>query len=298
MALNGSYVVRETTSNLTRNITLTVASVLTVFVSLAILGVAILVRQSATNATQRFEGGVEFIVDVEAGATDAELASVKESLEENPGVKSAKYGDQDATYKDFQRLFKGQETMLDNVRPQDLPTSFKVEPVDKSPEVVQELVNFYRKQPNVYYVSAAIEVLDQIKTITTRLNFILTIFAAFLLVASTLLILNTIRTAMFARRREIEVMKLVGATNWFIRVPFMLEGMVQGLLGGLLGVVAVIFASRFLNDLFTSGDRVRLLETFRITSSDVTLAALAVVGSAVLLSVISSAIATRRFLDV
>ncbi len=298
MALNGSYVVRETTSNLTRNITLTVASVLTVFVSLAILGVAVLVRQSATNATQRFEGGVEFIVYVDANATEAQLTSVRESLEDNPGVARAEYVDQAATFAEFKRLFKGQETMLATVQPQDLPTSFKVEPVDKSPEVVQELVNFYRKADNVYYVSAALEVLGQIKTITTQLNFILTVFAIFLLAASTLLILNTIRTAMFARRREIEVMKLVGATNWFIRVPFMLEGLVQGLLGGLLAVIAVIVASGRLNDLFSGDASVQLLQSFATTPSDVTLACMVVIGFAILLSVISSAVATRRFLDV
>ena len=108
MAINGNYVLRETTANLTRNITLTVASVLTVFVSLAILGSTVLVRQGAQNATRQFEGGVEFIVYVDADITPSELAAVKASLEDNPGVLRAPYVDAEATYKEFRRLFKGQ----------------------------------------------------------------------------------------------------------------------------------------------------------------------------------------------
>jgi cell division transport system permease protein len=90
-------------------------------------------------------------------------------------------------------------------------------------------------------------VIREIKGLTTFVNNGLTVFAVFLLVASSLLILNTIRTAMFARRREIEVMKLVGATNWFIRVPFMLEGLVQGLFGGVLAVGFVFLARNWIH---------------------------------------------------
>ena len=95
MAINGNYVVRETTSNLARNPTLTVASVLTVFVSLAIVGTAVLVRQGAQNMTRRFEGGVEFIVFVEPEITEAQLAQVKADLERNPNVKRIDYDDGD-----------------------------------------------------------------------------------------------------------------------------------------------------------------------------------------------------------
>ena len=298
MAINGNYVLRETTANLTRNITLTVASVLTVFVSLAILGSTVLVRQGAQNATRQFEGGVEFIVYVDADITPSELAAVKASLDDNPGVLRAPYVDAEATYKEFRRLFKGQETMLENVRKGDLPTSFRVEPKDKSVESVQELVAYYSKRPNVYYVSAATEVIREMKAITTFFNNGLSVFAVFLLVASALLILNTIRTAMFARRREIEVMKLVGATNWFIRIPFMLEGLIQGLIGGVLAVGFVFLAKGWLDDLLNRSKGLNLLQNFSIESSDVTLACFVVVGVAITLSVVSSALATRRFLDV
>jgi cell division transport system permease protein len=298
MAINGNYVVRETTSNLTRNPTLSVASVLTVFVSLAIVGTAVLVRQGAQNMTRRFEGGVEFIVFVEPEITEAQLAQVRADLERNPNVKRIDYVDVEETWADFRRLFRNDEAMLENVRKTDLPTSFRVEPTDKSVETVQSLVAYYRKRPNVYDVKAATDVIREIKGLTTFVNNGLTVFAAFLLVASSLLILNTIRTAMFARRREIEVMKLVGATNWFIRVPFMLEGLVQGLIGGVLAVGFVFLARNWIHTLMNRSSGLTLLQTFSIESGDVLLACVAVMVTAVLLSVTSSVLATRRFLDV
>ena len=298
MAVNANYMLRETSANLTRNITLTVASILTVFVSLAIVGATVLVRQGVQNATKRWEGGVEFIVYLNPGVTDSQVAAVRRSLDENPGIKSATYVDQKQTYADFQKLFKGQTTMLDNTRPQDLPTSFKVQPKDKNVTSVQSLVNFYSKQPNVYEVIAATDVIREMQGITTFFNNGLAGGALLLLVASGLLILNTIRTAMFARRREIEVMKLVGATNWFIRVPFMLEGLVQGLVGGVFAVGFVFLARHWLDALLNKSQGLVLLKQFSIGSSDVTLACTLVVVMAVLLSVVSSAVATRRFLDV
>ena len=91
MAINGNYVFRETAANLTRNITLTVASVLTVFISLSIVGATVLIRQGAQNLTRQFESGVEFIVYVEPDASASQLAEVKASLQDNPGITKATY---------------------------------------------------------------------------------------------------------------------------------------------------------------------------------------------------------------
>lgn len=298
MAINGNYVVRETTANLTRNVTLTVASVLTVFVSLAIVGTTVLVRQGAQNMTRQFEGGVEFIVYLDPDITEPQREEVELQLTGNPGVERIEYVDRDATFDDFRQLFAGQDTILDNVRPEHLPTSYKVEPVDKSVDAIQDLVNLYRRTPDVFEVRAATDVIREMRGLTTFVNNGLSVFAVVLIGASSLLILNTIRTAMFARRREIEVMKLVGATNWFIRVPFMLEGLVQGLIGGGFAVGFVFLARNWIDDLINQAEGLSLLQTFTISSDDVRLACLIVVATAIALSVVSSALATRRFLDV
>src|SRR4051812_5840594 len=150
MAINANYVIRETTANLTRNITLTVASILTVFVSLAIVGTVVLVRQGAENMTQEFRGGVEFIVYVNPGIKPAQLAEVRKSLNDNPGIKHTTYYDEEKTYSDFKRIFKDQPAMIENVRKKDLPTSFRVEPKDASVTSVSSLVDLYKNEPNVY----------------------------------------------------------------------------------------------------------------------------------------------------
>src|SRR3954452_13732220 len=106
MAINANYVVRETTANLTRNVTLTVASILTVFVSLAIVGTVVLVSQGAQNMTQEFRGGVEFIVYVQPGIKSGQLDQVKRSLDDNPNIKHTTYFDEEKTYSDFKRIFK------------------------------------------------------------------------------------------------------------------------------------------------------------------------------------------------
>lgn len=298
MAFNAGYMARETGANLTRNITLTLASILTVFVSLGIVGTVVLIRQGAQNMTDEFEGGIEFIVYVDAGISDEDLAQVREDLDANPGIARWEYVDDAATMEAVQRVFEGQTAMLDNLRPGDLPTSFKVEPVDKRVETIQELVSYYSKRPFVFHVRAATEALREVKGITTFVNNGLTVFAVALLVSSALLILNSIRTAMFARRREIEVMKLVGATNWFIRIPFMLEGLIQGFIGGAFAMGLVLVIRGWIDREINHEGGLELLQLFAIYPEDVRLACFAVAVIALLLSVGSSLVATRRYLDV
>ena len=298
MAINANYMARETAANLTRNITLTLASILTVFVSLAIVGTVVLIRQGAQNMTDEFEGGIEFIVYVQADINDADLALAREDLDANPGIQRWEYVDDEATMEAARRLFADQPTMLENIRSGDLPTSFKVEPVDKRVETIQELVNYYRNRPYVVDVRAATEALREVKGITTFVNNGLTVFAVALLVSSALLILNSIRTAMFARRREIEVMKLVGATNWFIRIPFMLEGLIQGLIGGTAAIGLVLVIRGWIDSEINHEGGLMLLQLFAIYPADVRLACFVVAAIALVLSVGSSLVATRRYLDV
>jgi cell division transport system permease protein len=122
--------------------------------------------------------------------------------------------------------------------------------------------------------------------------------AVLLLVAALMLILNTIRVAMFARRREIEVMKLVGATNWFIRVPFIVEGIVQTLVGAAIGVGFMTFLIRPFIDELSEDKILPIFQGFTITDSNLLVTNLIVVGVAALIGAIGSAVAVSRFLDV
>jgi len=120
-----------------------------------------------------------------------------------------------------------------------------------------------------------------------------------LLGAAILLILNAIRMAMFARRREIEVMKLVGATNWFIRVPFMIEGLVQGLVGAALAIPAVVFIINFIQSKLSDDDTTLVLfQGFAVQTSEQLWVAVLMLVVGCLVGVIGSFVAVTRFLDV
>ncbi len=134
--------------------------------------------------------------------------------------------------------------------------------------------------------------------VSRKASWIVIAVASSLLVAAVLLILNTIRTAMFARRREIEVMKLVGATNWFIRVPFMIEGLVQGVLGAAVAIGGVQLLNGYFDYALSRNKELKLFDGFMVTGPQMTFTTLILVGLGCLIGALGSAIAVSRFLDV
>jgi cell division transport system permease protein len=300
MAIKLDYVARETATNLTRNITLTLASVLTVVVSLTLFGSAFMLNQGVNNANDRFKGGIEFIVYMQPNVTTEQRESIERDLQANPDIKDdgITYIDQDETYDEFRDLFEDSPQLIETVTPEILPPSFRIAPKVQDPEVVQALGEQFQDKPGVYDVVFAFEVVKRIQETFNKIGVRFFVASILLVLAALLLILNTIRVAMFARRREIEVMKLVGATNWFIRVPFIVEGVVQALIGAIIAVVSMTFVIRpFIDEL--SEDRVLpIFQGFEVTDSNLLVTNLLVLGGAILIGAIGSAVAVSRFLDV
>jgi cell division transport system permease protein len=298
MAIKLDYVARETATNLFRNVTLTLASVLTVVVSLTLFGSALLLRQGVENANDRFKGGIEFIVYLQPTISEDQKTSIQRDLDDNPDVRDYTFVNQDETFEEFKRLFQNSPQLVETVTPDILPPSFRVAPRVQDPEVVKALGDQFETKPGVYEVVFAFEVVQRIQETFNKIGVRFLAAAVLLLVAALMLILNTIRVAMFARRREIEVMKLVGATNWFIRVPFIVEGIIQTLLGAAVAVGIMTFLIRpFIDEL--SEDRVLpIFQGFVITDSNLITTNLFVVMVAVLIGAIGSAVAVSRFLDV
>lgn len=299
MAIKPDYVLRETGSNLRRNFTLTVATVLTVAVSLALAGASLLIRQGVDNATQRWRGGIEVIVFLEPDVTAEQRAAVARSLEENAEVKRTTYFDKNRAYEEFKDLYKD-STIVDIVTPEEMPPSYRVVPQNPEATLVDGFRRNYQAKPGVFKVVAATDAIRTMQRLSGILSTGMLAIAVSLLLASALLIINTIRTAMFARRREIEVMKLVGATNWFIRVPFMLEGLIHGMLGAGIAVGAVIGLNwLFETKLAAPGpETFALLQDFAVNSGDVLASCILVVVVGMAVGVIGSGVAVTRFLDV
>jgi cell division transport system permease protein len=173
-----------------------------------------------------------------------------------------------------------------------------VEPVDKDVLAVEALGSQFADKSGVDSVVFASETIRLIQQLSSRLTVGIFVIAAFLLGAAGLLILNTIRMAMFARRREIEVMKLVGATNWFIRVPFMLEGLVQGVLGALAAILALAVFKPFFQEWLPNPEDFPLVSGFLVSGGELAaiFVLLGVVG--ILIGAVGAGIAVTRFLDV
>jgi cell division transport system permease protein len=292
------YVVRETGHNLRRNITLTLASMVTVAVSLSLVGSALLLRQGVENATARWQGGIEFIVFMNADASDEQDTAVRESLEASPAVDEWIYVDQEQAYEEFQELFSRSPEMVEAVTPDILPPSYRVVPADPDAEAIRALGAQYEDRPGVREVVFAFDTVQTVQRLSRVLSIGILIVAGVLLFAAGLLILNTIRMAMFARRREVEVMKLVGATNWFIRIPFMLEGLIQGIIGAAFAVGSVYVLNNFFESRLSNAEDLQILQGFVVDSAEVMGTSIFLMVVGMLVGGIGSGIAVSRFLDV
>jgi cell division transport system permease protein len=292
------YAVRETAANLTRNFTITLATVMTVVVSLALVGASLMLRQGVQNATRRWQGGIEFVVFMKVDASPAQISAVGQDLKDNPAVQRATYFNQQKSYEEFKKLFPNQPELTSSVGPKDLPPSYRVVPVDKKEDSINQLVRQYKRKAGVKDVNSADATIRAVQELSQRLTVGIIVVAVVLLGAAILLILNTIRMAMYARRREIEVMKLVGATNWFIRVPFMLEGLVQGVIGAALAVLALATFKPFFQRWLPNPQDFPLVSGFVLTGRELfTIFALMGITGCVV-GVIGAGVAVTRFLDV
>ena len=297
-----SYTFREMWASLRRNLTLTAAAVITSSVSLLLFGLTLLIQQGFDNQLAKWSGGVELIVYLKPEASPEQVALVRSALEQTPDVidvSRLEYLDVEQSFAEAQRLFAADPEMRQLLTLENIPTQFKVVPTQEATaELLTQLAIGYAELPGVYRTAFPSDEIEVLSTLRGFIGLRLYLITGFLLVSAVLLIWNTIRTAMFARRREIEVMKLVGATNWFIRLPFMLEGLLQGLAGGVLASGAMLL----MNANWTSGVEGFPSDSgfgaFVVTGSYPMWIVLWIVVLGMLVGAIGSGTAASRFLDV
>jgi cell division transport system permease protein len=293
---------REMWASLRRNLTLTAAAIITASVSLLLFGLTLLIQRGFDNQLSQWSGGVKMIVYVENDASPEQLAVIREALESTPDivdVPNLQYLDVQQSLVEAQRLFAADPETLQLLNDQNIPSQFKVVPTDAAnAALLQQLSTGFKKLPKVQAVSIPSEFIAVLESLKGFIGIRLYLITGFLLLSAVLLIWNTIRTAIFARRREIEVMKLVGATNWFIRVPFMLEGLFQGFVGGVLASGAMLL----FNGNWTSGVEAfpinSGLKAFVVTDGYPLWIVFWIVLLGMLVGAIGSGTAASRFLDV
>ena len=289
-----TYFTRETLISLRRNLMMTFAGVITVAISLSLFGGILLVSSVVDHGTEKWKHGVELEVFMKTDATQAQVNQMSDALHHDPMVKSFRFLDHNAAFGEFKKDFSDQPALVESTPPSALPESFRVVPVKA--EYTDQIQVAYQDQLGVDVVITAQQQVKKLLTFTRWIRIFFFVISVSLLLSSLFLIVNTIRLATFARRREIEVMKLVGASNWFVRVPFMAEGFVQGVIGAGLAFGFVWFLKVLIANLLNR--QANLLSTFRVANHDAIGIGVIVLLIGALIGTLGSAIGLRRFLDV
>ncbi|MCZ7420762.1 MULTISPECIES: permease-like cell division protein FtsX [unclassified Micromonospora] len=240
------YVMSEVLVGLWRNVTMTIAMIITMAVSLTMLGASGLIYTKVADMKQLYFENIEVSIFLDAEVTDEQRSAIATQLESDPLVSQVTYVNKDEAFQRFQEMFRDSPDLLSAVKADQLPESYRLKLVN--PEEYKTISDQYTAVEGVDQVVDQSQVLDKIFNLFTAGQNIALVAAIAMAVAALLLVANTIQVAAYSKRREVAVMKLVGASNWFIQAPFVLEAVVAGLIGSILGLGALIALKIFLFD--------------------------------------------------
>ena len=302
MALGVQNYFRETASGLRRNGIVAFAAMSTAFIALFLFGLALLIAREFNLVIDAWTGNVQVAVYLTDSANPDTVKLLTDKLEALPAVGDVTYESKDQACERFAELFANQPVFVENVDCNVLPASLRVNLAEPSQfqqiSVAMECsIDDTGAQvcgPGVDQVADYREVLSRLVAITRVLSVGILSIAVIMLASAVALIANTLRMGMFARRKEIGIMRLVGATNWRIRVPFLIEGLVESL----LGAAAAIFTLFLVKVIFIDRLRDEIKFFPLVQNHDVLAIAPWILIAATVIAVIAGTIGMRRFLDV
>jgi len=238
--MRASFVLSEIGIGLRRNLTMTIAGVVTVAISLAIFGAGLLAQRQVSAMKDFWYDKVEVSMYLcgegskgpncnGTAVTQEQRTQLLDEVTHNPLVAKVYYESQQQAYENFKNQFKDSKDLVQNVTPDALPESLRVKL--KDPTKYEELATAFQDSPGVEEIQDQKALLDPFFKVLKRLQLVAWVVAGIQILAAILLIGNTIRVAAFSRRRETGIMRLVGASNLYIQLPFLLEGVLVGLVG-------------------------------------------------------------------
>jgi cell division transport system permease protein len=268
------YIIKEGMVNTYRNMLMTLASVGTVTAALLIFGVFFLIAVNLNHNTAVLKEQPEMVVYCETELDEVQVAMVEQAIRQNDLIEAFKKVDRKEAFENFKKMLEDNVQMLEGYDESIMPVSFNVELKDpkNSVEVINQL-GVVTGVESVRYSKATIDFIDRITNWVRLITIALTIV---LLAISMFIISNTIKLTVFARRKEINIMKYIGATDWFIRWPFFIEGVIIGFAGAL---VAFIFTSYGYNMLESKFNQ----DLVNVSIDFITLIKLNVIGLEILL---------------
>ena len=286
----------EAFRSIAANLSTSVAAVMTVLIGMFLLGLFIALGTWVISWTDHVKKdlvvNVYFCTDLTCGeaATPQHIEAVRADLANNPDVKEVEFISKEKALEEMEKRFPD---LAGNLARNPLPPAYKVIPIDA--DRVKTIAGSLDPPPQgVEKVTYGEKKAERVLQVATIIGGIFLVGSIILLIASTILIANTIRLSIFSRRREIEVMKLVGATNWFVRAPFMLEGILCGLAGSVLAVLLLLMAK----ELALPGIMGRVESPDDINAWSFPVVALILVAVSLLVGAAGSGITLRRFLRI
>ncbi|WP_250001006.1 permease-like cell division protein FtsX [Actinoplanes sp. M2I2] len=240
------YVLNEVLVGLWRNVTMTVAMIITMAVSLTMLGASVLLYMQVDQMKNFYYGEIEVSIFLRTDVTDAQRQAIDSAISANPLVANKTYETREEALKRFQQLWKDSPEFVNSVGPNSLPESFRVKL--KNPETYKTFTDQMTGMQGIQDIIDQRALLDKVFNIFNAIQVGALVVAGVMALAALLLVGNTIQVAAYSKRREVAVMKLVGASNWFIQAPFVLEAVVAGVIGALLGFIFLFFSKVVLLD--------------------------------------------------
>lgn len=236
----------ETFKSLFRNRFMAIASILTVTLSMFILGSFLSAVLNINHMASYLENQVEMTVYLKEGLKTDQVMAVGSRLKSIPGIKEINFKNKDQAMSDFRNRMGDQSALLDSINGNPLPASYQIS--FNTPEELKAAVGTAKGYPEVDAVQYGQDIIDQLYQVAQVIRIGGIILILFLAGAELFIISNTIRLTVFARRREIQIMKYVGATNGFIRWPFLFEGMIIGFIGSGIASLILWFGYQFMLD--------------------------------------------------
>jgi cell division transport system permease protein len=252
----------EALRSLRTNFATTLAAVVTVLIVLYIVGVGLGLGTYLTSYTDSVKRDLTIKVWLDDAATEQQVGAIQKRLLADPRIDQTSflYVSKDAALREAQKLYSPEALHLIAGNP--FPARFQVKGRDARDSAtiaaaVTGLPGLARATKDLPNPDYGAKTADRVLSVARAIEVVIAGLAVILAVAAVLLIGNTIRLSIFARRREVEVMKLVGATNWFVRWPFMLEGMIAGSVGALLASAGLVVSSTFMPRVFNSASAIK-----------------------------------------
>lgn len=253
--MRANFIFSEVWIGLRRNLTMTIAVVITVAVGMAMLGVGLMINAQVGLMKDFWYDKVEISVFLCSrdsampsckgkGVTPEQVKTLEGEIRGIAGVKEVIFEDQAAAYKNFQDSFGNNQALVQAARVEDMPESFRVKLVD--PDNYTPVVDALRGKTGVAQVINHKDLIGKFFDMLDKLRSFALAVAIILVLAAALLIGNTVRLSAYNRRRETGIMRLVGASNLYIQLPFVMEGVIAGMVGGVFAAVMLIVSKVFI----------------------------------------------------